>query len=262
MKTQRQEKLAILSRPDAAGNAPSVDLQAQAFDLVHSAAIAIKGLQANVTATPIGMLNCERLEMTPAGIERGELLATICLAPMEQTSVTQKEWSVIDQEYTSIVTDSLENYSQTGVTDATELAQSTNSQNQHSNQSNITASVSGSYGFVTASAATAFGAQDSTSLSAANSSKHAVTTTRQASSRSKQSHKITISTSTVTGTSETTTRTLQNPSTTVPLRIDYFSFMRKWHVGLYRYGLQVRLRTSQSRSRAARFGRYSRNSPC
>ncbi len=89
-------------------------LQAQAFDLVHSAAIAIKGLQANVTATPIGMLNFERLEMTPAGIERGELLATICLAPMEQTSVTQKEWSVIDQEYTSIVTDFLENYSQTG----------------------------------------------------------------------------------------------------------------------------------------------------
>jgi hypothetical protein len=92
------------------------------MNLVHSAAIAINGLQANVTASPLGMLNLERLEMTPAGIERGELLATICLAPMEQTSVVQKEWTVIDQEYSSIVTDSLENYSETGVTDATELA--------------------------------------------------------------------------------------------------------------------------------------------
>jgi hypothetical protein len=92
---------------------------------------------------------------------------------------------------------------------------------------------------VTASATAAFGAQDSNSQSAADSSKHAVTTTRQASSRSKQSHKMTISTSTVTGTSETTTRTLQNPSTTAPMRIDYFSFIRKWHVGLYRYGLRL-----------------------
>ena len=59
--------------------------------------------------------------MTPAGIERGELLATIPLAPLEQTSVIQKESSVTSQEFTSIVTDSLENYSETGVTENTDL---------------------------------------------------------------------------------------------------------------------------------------------
>src|SRR6202011_3395954 len=100
---------------------------------------------------PIGMLNLEPLEMTPAGIERGELIATIALAPQEETSVTQKEWSVTSREFTSIVTDSLENYSETGVTENTDLALSTNSQTDHSNQFDVNASVSGSYGFVTVS---------------------------------------------------------------------------------------------------------------
>ncbi len=206
---------------------------------VNGATIANKSFEANVSATPIGMLNLERLEMTPAGLERGELLATIPLAPKEQTSVVQKEWSVTTQEFTSIVKDSLDNYSEKGVTENTELAQSTNSQVQHSNQFNINATVSGGCGFVTGSVSTSFGTQDSSSASAADSRKHASQTTGKASSRVKQEHKMSISTSTVTGTSETTTRVLQNPSDSVPMRIDYFNIIRKWHVGLYRYGLRL-----------------------
>ncbi len=210
-----------------------------ALILHNAAAVATNGFEANVTVTPIGMLNLERIEMSPAGIQRGELIATIPLAPMEQTAVVHKEWSVTTQEFTSIVTDSLENYSETGVTENTELAQSTASQNMHNNQFNINATVSGTYGLVTATVASAFSAQDQTSNSATESRKHAISTTRKASSRVKQEHKVTISTTTVTGTSETSTRMLQNPSTTDPIRIDYFSIMRKWHVGLYRYGLRL-----------------------
>jgi hypothetical protein len=195
---------------------------------------------ANVTAQPIGMLNLERLEMTPADVERGELLATIPLAPKERTAVVQKEWSVIKQEFTSIVSDSLDNYSETGVTENTELAQSTDSENSHSNQFNVNATVSGSYGgFVSASVSTGFTTQDQSSVSAKNSRKDAVAQTRKASSRVKQSHKMTISTTTVTGTSDTTTRMLENPSATDPIRIDYFSLMRKWYVALYRFGLRM-----------------------
>ena len=109
--------------------------------------------------SPIGMLNLERIEMTPAGIERGGLIATVPLAPKERTTVVQQEWSVISQDFTSIVTDSLANYSATGVTDATQLAQSTASQVAHANQFNVSASASGSCGFVTASVATSFGSQ-------------------------------------------------------------------------------------------------------
>jgi hypothetical protein len=46
-------------------------------------------------------------------------------------------------------------------------------------------------------------------------------------------------TSTVSGQAEATTRTLVNPSSTDPMRIDYFSIMRKWRVRLYRYGLRM-----------------------
>ena len=219
--------------------ATQIDLGA-AQHLLNLVAVANKGLDINIATTPIGMLNLERLEMAPAGIERGELIATIPLAPGERTAVVQKEWSVTTKEFTSIVTDSLENYSETGVTDNTELDQSTTSQVQHANQFNITGTVSGGIpDIVTGSVTASFGAQDSSSQSATDSRKHALALTQKASSRTKKEHKVTISTSTVTGTSETTTRELVNPSATDPIRIDYFSLMRRWRVRLYRYGLRL-----------------------
>jgi hypothetical protein len=207
--------------------------------LLNVAVAATKGFDLNTTAARIGMLNLERLEMAPAGIERGELVATIPLAPGEKTSVAHKEWSVTTKEFTSIVTDLLENYSETGVTDNTELAQATTSQIQHANQFNITGTVSGGIPLISGSVTASFGAQDSSSQSATDSRKHATSVTQKASARTKQEHKVTISTTTVTGTSGSTTRELMNPSTTDPIRIDYFSMMRKWRVRLYRYGLRL-----------------------
>ena len=212
---------------------------AAALNAINAATVALNSFEANFSVTPIGMLNLERIEMTPVGIERGGLIATIPLAPLEKTAVVHKEWSVTSKEFTSIVTDSLENYSETGVTENTELAQSTQSQTSHSNQFNVNGTVTGSYGPVTVSVSSGFTAQDQNSQSANESRKHAITTTRKASSRVKQEHKVTISTTTVTGTSETSTRMLENSSSTDPIRIDYFSIMRKWHVGLYRYGLRL-----------------------
>lgn len=220
---------------------PSADVQrvGLAINAYASAVAATRDFQNNVAATPIGMLNLERLEMTPMGVQRGELVATIPLAPGEITSVIQKEWSVTNSEFTSIVTDSLENYSETGVTENLELAQSTDSQIKHSNQFNINSSVSGSYGFVTASVAASYAAQNENSVSAKDSRTHAISTTRKASARVKQEHKITISTNTQDGTSMSTTRSLVNPSQTDPIRIDYFSMMRKWRVRLWRFGLRL-----------------------
>ena len=209
------------------------------MNLAHTAALGVRAFSMNIVASPIGMLNLERLEMTPSGIEKGELIATVPLAPLEKTSVVQQEWSVVSQEFTSIVTDELENYREKGVTENSELAQATTSQNSHSNQFNITASASGGCGFVTGSVSSGFSSQDQSSQSATDSRKHAITTTQKASSRVKQSRKVTISSSTISGSSESTTRTLENTSSTDPMRIDYFSMIRKWHVGLYRYGLRL-----------------------
>ncbi len=211
--------------------------------LLRASMVASKGLALNTTGRgiqPIGYLNLERLEMAPAGIVRGELIATIPLAPLEETAVVQKEWSVTSKEFTSIVTDSLENFSETGVTDNTELAQSTTSQNQHSNQFNITGTVSGGIEQIfDASSTTGFTAQDSSSNSATASAKHSASITQKASSRVKKEHKVTISTTTVTGTSESTTRSLKNSDPNNPIRIDYFRMMREWRVRLYRYGVRL-----------------------
>ena len=235
----------------AAGNAvstansylpPSASGIASAFSthLLNAAVVATKAFETNSDSTLLGTLHLERLEMTPAGLERGELVATIPLAPMEETAVVQKEWSVTSAEFTSIVTDSLENYSETGVTDSTELTQSTTSQSTRNNQFNATGSAQGGFGsFFTASASTGLSIQDQATKSATDSRKDAMQLTKKASSRSKQSHKITISTQTTSGSSQTSTRSLKNPSATDPMRIDYFSLMRKWHVGLYRYGIRL-----------------------
>ncbi|MEU6665096.1 hypothetical protein [Streptomyces sp. NPDC046727] len=206
---------------------------------VRGAVVAVRGLLANTQATPLGMLNLERLEMVPAGLERGELIATIPLAPLEETAVSHKEWSVRSKEFTSIVTDSLETVSETGVTDNTELSQSTSSQAQHSNQFNVTATVAGGIPVINGSAQSGFSSQDSKSQSATDSTKHATSLTKKASSRAKQEHKVTISTTTVTGSEETSTRVLKNPSQVAAMRVDYFSLMRKWRVRLYRYGLRL-----------------------
>jgi hypothetical protein len=205
----------------------------------HDAFVALKNFTNAFKVSPIGMLNLERLEMVPAGIQRGELIATIPLAPKEKTSVIHKEWSVTSAEFTSIVTDSLENYSETGVTENSELSQATTAQTAHSNQFNINATLTGSYGPVTAMVSTGFASQDQDSQSASQSRKHAVATTRSASSRVKQEHKVTVSTSTTVGSIDGSTRVLENTSSTDPIRIDYYSLIRKWHVSLYRYGLRL-----------------------
>jgi hypothetical protein len=206
---------------------------------LNAAVVAARGLEVNSTIQPLGMLNLERIEMVPAGIQRGELIGTIPLAPGEETAVTHKEWSVTSKEFTTIVTDSLEDTSETGVTDNTDLSQATTSQNQHSIQFNITGTVQGGIPMINGSSSAGVTAQDSGSQSATDSIKHATTVTRKAASRSRQEHKTTISTKTVTGTSETSTRILKNTSSTDPIRIDYFSLMRKWRVRLYRFGLRL-----------------------
>jgi hypothetical protein len=185
------------------------------------------------------MLYLERVEMAPAGIERGELVATIPLAPGETTSVVQKEWAVTSQEFSSIVTDFLESFSEKGVTEKSELAESSESQTKHSQQMGLNASLSGSYGFITFATNASLSSASSEDQSTKASRNHASEVTEKASTRVRKEHKVTFQTTSVTGKEETSTRTLVNPSATEPMRIDYFSMMRKWRVRLLRYGLRM-----------------------
>ncbi|MFJ5307395.1 type II secretion system protein GspG [Streptomyces sp. NPDC088350] len=206
--------------------------------LVASASAAVGAFENAVKVAPIGMLHLERIEMAPAGIERGELLATIPLAPGEQTSVVHKEWSVTDEEFSTIVTDSLENYSEKGVTEKSELAEATTSQSKRNQQLGLDASLSGSYGMVTFAASTKFSTSLDTEQTVKDSRTHASQVTAKASARVRKERKVTIQSSTETGQQETTTRTLVN-TTQQAMRVDYYSLMRKWRVRLLQYGLRL-----------------------
>ncbi len=191
-----------------------------------------------MAVSPIGMLHLERIEMSPAGVERGELLGTIPLAPGETTAVEQKEWTVTEEELSTIVTDSLEEYTEKGVTEKSELAQATTSESKRSQQLGVGATLSGSYGFVTFSASTNFSTALEATASAKASRTQAAEVTSKASSRVRKERKVTIQTKTSTGSQETTTREIRNASATDGLRIDYFSMMRRWRVRLLQYGLR------------------------
>lgn len=234
-----QALINLRAHPDDAHLVASAGVREVSRASLNSAVVAARAFAVNTATQPLGMLNLERIEMVPVGIQRGELIATIPLAPGEETTVTHKEWSVTSKEFTSIVTDALEQTSETGVTDNTDLSQSTTSQNQHSVQFNITGTVQGGIPIINGSTTAGVTAQDANSNSATDSIKHATSLTSKASSRSRQEHKTTISTTTVTGTAETSTRVLKNTSATNPIRIDYFSLMRTWRVRLYRFGLRL-----------------------
>lgn len=243
VQAQRQQTLASLLAPQAAAAdnpSPGSDQVAAARLLLHTATVANNSFASSAGVPPIGMINLERLEMTPTGVERGDLIATIPLAPGETTTVFQKEWSVTTQEFSSIVTDSQADYSATGVTENTELTQSTASQVTHNTQLNVSASAHGGFGgFVGGSTSVGFTSQDQNSQSAKTSITDAQKVTKQASSRVKQEHKTTITNTTVAGTEETTSRTIKNKNDTHPMRVDYYGLMSKWRVRLYRYGLRL-----------------------
>jgi|GEM_PF-1488752 len=198
---------------------------------------ALNAFRAAMRVSPIGMLHLERIEMSPAGVERGELLATIALAPGEKTAVEQKEWTVTEEELSTIVTDSLEEYTEKGVTEKSELAQSTTSESKRSQQLGIGATLSGTYGIVTFSTSTNFSSAVEASSSGKESRTHAQEVTAKASARVRKERKVTIQTKTTYGSQETTTREISNPSAN-GMRIDYFSMMRRWRVRLLQYGLR------------------------
>src|ERR1035437_4008047 len=87
---------AVKKATSAAGVQSDSDLAVgNAIVAANAAQVATSALSQTGAVPPIGMLNLESLQMTPAGIERGGLLATIPLAPGERAEVVQQEWSAI-----------------------------------------------------------------------------------------------------------------------------------------------------------------------
>lgn len=200
---------------------------------------AIRGFRSRMAIEPVGNLHLERIEMYPAGVERGELAHSVPLAPGETVNISHKEWSVSEKEFEEIVNDYFEGYSEEGVAEKTDIAMSNDSQSQHSTALNIGASLSASYATVTLSTNFGYNATSNDSRSKKDSRNHSMAITKKASARTKKDHKVTFKVTSVAGSEDQSVRVISNPSDTDSMRIDYFQLARKWKVDLLRYGLRM-----------------------
>lgn len=187
--------------------------------------------------SPIGRIHLERIEMYPAGVQKGELVFTVPMAPGETVMVSHKEWSTSTREFEEIVQDFFESYSERGVAEKSDAAMSAENEATHSNALSFGASVSGTYAGITLT--TSLGITDSSTER--QSVKHSMQKNREvtekASARSRKEHKVSMKVVTATGSEDRTAKTITNPGTTA-LRIDYYRMMRKWRTDLFRYGLR------------------------
>ncbi len=78
--------------------------------------------------------------MTPAGVERGELVYSLPMAPKEKVTLSHKEWAVRETELTDVVQDYLENYSERGVAETDEIAIATQTEHRQVDRSGGAAS--------------------------------------------------------------------------------------------------------------------------
>ena len=199
---------------------------------------AIQSLSVLGVTSPIGYLHLERLAFTPVGYERGDLAYSLPMLPNETVRLTHSEWSKTSQEFSQLVATSLETAKQDAVAQTSELTEAVTAQQQHSSAFSSSTTASGGFGPVHISETVSANANDSAGRTAQSSAKHSQEITRQASSRSKEEHKITFNVSTSYEVADQSFREFTNPSDQ-PVRWDFYRLMKKWQIDLYRYDIRL-----------------------
>jgi hypothetical protein len=188
--------------------------------------------------SPVGWLHLERVEMYPVGVERGELVFTVPLAPGETQTISHKEWSTSSQTYERIVQDFFESYSERGVAEKTDASMSAENESRHSSAFNFGATLSGGFGPVSLTTTVGLSSTKDERQSIKESIQRNREITDKASARARQEHKISVKLEEKKGVADSSFKTITNPSTSA-VRVDYYRMMRKWRTDLYRYGLRL-----------------------
>ncbi len=197
------------------------------------------GFEERMKIEPIGRLHLERIDMTPAGIVRGELVHSVGLAPAETITLIHREWSSREVGFEKVVSEEFEQSTEDGVTENTELASATETQARHASALSMEATASGSWGFASASATVGYNSTSGDETTKRDSRNHSIQVTRKASSRSRKEHKVTLTVKEQAGVEDQSVRTITNPSENHAMRIDLHQMVRDWKVDLYRYGLRL-----------------------
>jgi len=185
---------------------------------------------------PVGRLFLERIETTPAGIERGELVYSIPMTPGEEVNISHREWSQQSEGFENIVNDQLEGYSEKGVSEKSDVSQAMNTESKHSTALNVGVSLSASYASVSLSSSFGYNATSDDQQSKKDSRNHTSEVTSKAAARTRKDHKVTFKVASAVETEDLAVRKIKNEGTTA-VRYDYYRMMRKWKVDLIRYGL-------------------------
>jgi hypothetical protein len=201
-------------------------------------ALSVEAFRQRMHTAPVGRLHLERLEMYPAGIQRGELMFTVPLAPKETITISHKEWSTSGEEYERIVQDYFESYSERGVAEKTDVSMSTESESKRASVFNFSANMAGGYGPVSMSVSTGLSTTKEDRQALKESTQRSREVTEKASARTRQEHKVSAKLEAKRGMEDSAYRTITNPLNQAS-RIDYYRLMRKWRTDLFRYGLRL-----------------------
>lgn len=199
---------------------------------------AIQGILDSFYFQPVGCLHLERLNFTPIGYERGELVYSLPLLPGETTRLTHREWSRTEKEFSKIIATSLETSTQDMLSEKTEMAQSFQTQQRHDENFKASVSASAGYGPVSIKAEVSKNINDSESESRSFTASRAKEITHSASSRAKQEHKISFRITSEYEEENESFREISNPNEHA-VRWDFHRLMKKWKIDLYRYGIRL-----------------------
>jgi len=189
---------------------------------------------------PLGLLHLERLEMTPCGVERGELSYSLPLAPHEKVTLAHREWSVREEQFSEFIEDFLENFSEQGVAQTDDIALSTSTQTSHNNALSMSQPVAAAPGVhVTNAVDTTSSAAIDDTATREESKAQSRTVTALASTRTMKDHKVSFTVTTVSGMEDFTAHLIENKHPDKSIRIDYFKRVRKWQSSLFRYGVRL-----------------------
>ena len=195
--------------------------------LVHATAI-----------EPVGFLHLERLEFTPAGYRRGDLVYSVPLLPGESTQVTHREWSRSETEITKLVATTLETAVEDVLAEKSELTQTVSTQRQQAETFNASLTATGTLGPINFSATAGANASSTEQGSHVEAAHRSREMTRTASSRAKEEHKVTFKQDVISETEDISVRQIRN-DTDQAVRWDYYRLMRCWQVKLFRYGVRL-----------------------
>lgn len=198
----------------------------------------VETLLENAVVEPLGYLHLERLQFTPLGYEKGELVYSLPLLPGETVRLSHREWSRTETEYTKLIETQLETATEEALSEKSELAQASSTQQQHSSAFNTSVNASGGYGSFNISTSVGYSSSNSESQSRQFATKHAQEITKKATSRAKKDCKVTFKVATAYELEDQQYREISNPLKRA-VRYDFHRLMKKWRIDLYRYDIRL-----------------------